>query len=212
MNKVHIVGNYADYAKMFISNGWEVVDNVDDADLVQFCGGSDVSPSMYNAQSHVTTEANPKRDTYEAAIFEMAFEQDKAIVGICRGAQFVHVMSGGKLYQDVGNHAVYGTHHVTIEDDRFKHLAPHGFSVSSTHHQMMMEGPGEVILAARLSNRKETAEGPIVITKEERDLEGVFHKETSSFCYQPHPEFFSPGHLCQKIYFQLIEELLFNEE
>ena len=208
---VHIVGNYGEYGAMFKLNGWEIVDNVEDADLVQFCGGADVSPSLYNEQSHVTTCSNPERDIYEARIFELAFEQDKAIVGICRGAQFVHVMNGGKLFQDVNNHAVHGTHHTSIEADRFKHLAPHGFGVSSTHHQMMAEGRGEVIVASRMSNRKETSTGPIVITPQERDLECVYHEATSSLCYQPHPEFFNSTHLCQKVYFQLIEELLFDE-
>jgi hypothetical protein len=209
---VHIVGNYNDYGAMFFANGWIIVDNVEDADLVQFCGGEDVNPAMYNERSHLTTHSNPDRDTYEARIFELAFEQNKAIAGICRGAQFVHVMNGGKLYQDVNNHGVHGTHYGTIVPDDLLHLAPSGFQMSSTHHQMMREDIGRVIVSAKLSNRKELDTGPIVITREERDIESMYYSTTSSLSYQPHPEFFSKGHPCQAVYFGLIEELLFCGE
>ena len=43
---VHVVGGFREYEMMFINHGWTPVDNVEDADLVQFCGGIDVTPAL----------------------------------------------------------------------------------------------------------------------------------------------------------------------
>ena len=110
---VYVVGRYPEYEEMFTNNGWLVVDNIeDDADLVQFCGGADVSPHLYNEERLETTYVDPERDAYEIAMFKLAFESGCAIAGICRGAQFVHVMNGGRLWQDVNNHGVANGHMV----------------------------------------------------------------------------------------------------
>ena len=36
-------------------------------------------------------------------------------VGVCRGSQFLCVMNGGLLVQDVGYHGVFGTHAIYNE-------------------------------------------------------------------------------------------------
>ena len=198
---VHIVGGLCDYIKMFVNNGWMGVDNVEDADLVQFCGGADVNPALYGEQQHYTTNFSNERDAYETAVYKLALLEGCAIAGICRGAQFVHVMNEGKLYQNVNNHAIAGGHHAHIVVFRLDHLAPKGFQVSSTHHQMMRKGAGEVIVSSSESTRKETGRGTTHYGTSP-DIEAVFHKGSRSLCYQPHPEFFSKDHRCQSLYFE----------
>jgi len=205
---VHIVGGYKAYHLMFTKNNWVCVDNVEDADLVQFCGGEDVSPCMYKEKKHHTTFCNAKRDLYEKRIFELAVENGCAIAGICRGGQFVHVMNGGRLYQNVDGHALSGTHRATINVPELVPLARTGLLVSSTHHQMMREGKGVVVLVADISTKKETGGG--VVTTKHMDVEAVYHEKTNSFSYQPHPEFFDKHHMCQRLYFDLVNKLLFK--
>lgn len=206
MRTVYVVGGYVDYMRMFEDNGWSCVDTIEDADLVQFCGGADVNPALYGEKPHRTTRCNLERDAYETKLYEMSFENNCAIAGICRGAQFVHVMNGGRLYQNVNKHAIFAGHqaYLPLEESGINV----GTQVSSTHHQMMREGVGKVLLVTTLATLKETADGKQALC---RDIEAVYHEGTNSLCFQPHPEFFGKDHECQRLYFRFIEELLFNE-
>jgi len=206
---VYVVGGYTEYMIMFEDNGWVITDTIEDADLVQFCGGEDVNPALYGEKSHWSSHVNFERDQYESKMYEMAFENHSAIAGICRGGQFVHVMNGGKLFQDVNNHGLRGTHYALIEVKELLHLARNGVEVSSTHHQMMREGVGLILLTSGEATFKATGTGEEA--SHSPDVEAVYHKITNSLCYQPHPEFYKKDHECQKLYFNLIEELLFND-
>src|SRR5690606_10288046 len=105
MNTVYVVGQYAEYISMFTKRGWKEAENVFDADLMLFCGGSDVDPSYYNHNKHSTTYSNIERDKHETKKWELAKELGIPCAGICRGGQFLHVMNGGELYQNVDGHA-----------------------------------------------------------------------------------------------------------
>ncbi|MHA2350998.1 MAG: gamma-glutamyl-gamma-aminobutyrate hydrolase family protein [Candidatus Thorarchaeota archaeon] len=209
---VYVVGNYPEYKSMFKANGWVVVDHLDDADLVQFCGGADVSPALYDEKAHHTTSINSKRDEYEADIFEWCFEHNVPMAGICRGAQFLHVMSGGRLWQNVNRHAIAGTHTAFVlkSQDR-PNKANQYCDVSSTHHQMMRVGEGEILVTAgaRATIKDSMRDGQNMY---DIDVEAMFHEGTGCLCYQPHPEFFNRLHECQVLYFKLIDNYLFEAE
>lgn len=67
-----------------------------------FTGGEDVSPALYNEESSPACgPSSPLRDAHETALFELARERDLPMFGICRGLQFLNVMLGGTLYQDI---------------------------------------------------------------------------------------------------------------
>jgi hypothetical protein len=220
MNVVYIVGGIKggnqSYVKMFTSAGWEVVgeDNAvaDDTlsdifkvepDLVLFTGGADVSPELYKEEVHPRTGHFPKRDEVEGLIYLGCYGADLKMAGICRGGQFLNVMNGGGMYQDIDNHT---REHIALilETGRF-------IPVSSTHHQMMIPGDGSVVKAlAHESTRKEWMEGGDVITNtdEAMDVEVVLYPESGCLCFQPHPEMFSQGHPCTDYFFELIEELI----
>lgn len=42
-----------------------------------------------------------ERDEMETMLFRMVYEQDKPLLGICRGIQYINVVMGGTLYQDL---------------------------------------------------------------------------------------------------------------
>jgi gamma-glutamyl-gamma-aminobutyrate hydrolase PuuD len=199
--KVFVVDNDVRVTRMFMANNWLVVPTAKEADLIQFTGGADVSPMLYGEPKHPRTYCDPNRDQHEANIFWHNYEKPKA--GICRGGQFLNVMSGGAMWQDVDNHAIAGTHAALFRGDYEKEV-----QVTSTHHQMMREDfHGDVFLTARLSSRKEDGyQEKANIDKVPTDVEGVFYDMTESLCFQPHPEYVDVEHECQRLYFQVLWE------
>ena len=136
---IYILGGGIQYRTMFNNLGFTVVDSIYAAQVLCFTGGADVSPSLYGEDKHPRTSVNAIRDEEEVAIYKFALNRRIPMVGICRGAQFLHIMNGGSLYQDVDNHAIYGTH------EAIDILTQEVVDVTSTHHQMMRNaGSGEV--------------------------------------------------------------------
>lgn len=147
--KVFVVGGDYLVAKMFEKNGHTLVPGPEDAELLCFTGGADVNPVYYKDVVHRTTRYDDNRDRYEIALYNLYSELPK--VGICRGSQFLNVMSGGTLWQDVDRHAIGGTHFIKYlrdgkynfdfgpdEDEDHNPRAEYAnVSVTSTHHQMM---------------------------------------------------------------------------
>ena len=123
--KVYVVGGAIGYTR-FLDNV-ELVNNLADAEVVIFTGGSDVDPSLYGKRAHITTYSCPSRDKEEKAIFEQ-ISKDQLVVGICRGSQFLCVMNGGILVQDCAGHAIGRTHAINSETEVYE--------ITSTHHQM----------------------------------------------------------------------------
>ncbi len=156
----------------------------DKPDLVCFTGGADVQPLLYN-EENVASHCSPMRDRHCQNLWDKW--PDVPRVGICRGSQFLNVMSGGAMYQDVDAHGV--DHQVTnllpMPDTGFKMGTT--LMVSSTHHQMMIAGDkGEVITIANRSTQFVSGKPRV---KPEFDTEVVWYPETKSLCYQPHPEY-----------------------
>lgn len=198
---VYIVGTDFSIHDMFRMRGWKVVSSPEEADLIQFTGGEDVSPSLYGQGSHATTRNNSSRDHYESNIFHYYGEKNK--VGICRGGQFLNVMSGGKMWQHVNNHAIGGVHDLILTNQA-PDIGNKLFKVTSTHHQMMIAGEEGIVWGiANLSTSRES-------DKEREyghydDTEIVFYPHTNSLCFQPHPEYVNIDHECQELYFNLIK-------
>lgn len=127
IKKIYVVGvaiNYAD----FIFNH-TLVDNISDADIVIFTGGEDVDPSLYGCARHHSTHSNINRDKQELAEFKK-IRPDQLVVSVCRGSQLMCVANGGKLIQNVTNHAIRSTHSI------FESSSNKLYEITSTHHQM----------------------------------------------------------------------------
>ncbi len=200
--KVAIVGSRGtcSYAKMFLKMGWEIVHVLAEADLVQFTGGEDVSPELYGAKKHPTTYNNPVRDEFEKLIFEQCIKLQVPMAGICRGGQFLNVMSGGAMWQDVDGHAIYGTHSAIDQD------TGQVVEVTSTHHQMMRPSDGAKILA--LASESTFRENVFCLHAYfEDDVEACYYPNTNALCFQPHAEF-AGADSTREYYFELIHRCL----
>ena len=203
--KVCIINSSYAYARMFKEQGWEVVASPDEADLLQFTGGEDVSPYLYHQGVHNTTYASGIRDEREQYIFQK-YVGKVPMAGICRGGQFLNVMNKGSIYQDVDNHAIGGTHGIlTGTEGRV-------LQVTSTHHQMMRPNKsGKVLATCNLTTYRDSMPNGRLARNEEEDfddVEVVLYEETKCLCFQPHPEFERAPKECTDYYFELIGELL----
>lgn len=208
--KVYIVGGDAGIERMFRNKpGYKHVLSRDEADLFCFTGGADVSPSLYHAKPHPTTGCNPERDVKERAEFIEIADRGKPMVGICRGSQFLCVMNGGWLYQDVDRHAIWGTHdcyYIDENDDVSIH------QVTSTHHQMQdpftSHNPFELWGYAQRCTYRDHEEVKREALREgsHADVEIVFWPETNCLGFQGHPEYDSKE--CRDLFFTCLTRAL----
>ena len=177
----------------------------DEADLRQinsmcsgylFTGGHDVDPSLYGEEKNALCgPACMERDRLEQTVFCMAWEDRKAVLGICRGLQLINVLMGGTLFQDlqsqfqgtcsVGHHMEppysRSCHQVELTADGplCKLLGKSTMGVNSYHHQGIRKlAPGLKAMAV--------AEDGLV--------EGIYAPDREYIqAVQWHPEFMSPG-------------------
>jgi GMP synthase-like glutamine amidotransferase len=166
--------------------------SLEQADVALFTGGSDVTPSMYGSLKSRRTWNDEGRDTLEAKIFATCEDLGIMKLGICRGAQFLTVMSGGSLIQDVTDHGV--SHEVFTKDKKT-------FILSSTHHQMMNPWGGtcpKFDLLAWSEGRSNhylngADDNDEVFAKREIEPEIVWYPATQALCIQAHPEIMNPN-------------------
>lgn len=203
--KVRIVNGSASYRSMFTELGFIVVDKKEEADLFCFTGGEDVTPSMYNSEKHPTTYSNKARDLEEIDYFTFALKHRIPMVGICRGGQFLNVMCGGSMYQNVESHTQ--GHHITDCETGEVVYA------SSTHHQMMKPSSAGHLVAFSNQNglREWFEEGVWQVDRSEQDIEVVLYKKENCLCFQPHPEFGGAEYIGLRKYFaSLLDRFLVN--
>ncbi len=191
MNKVYVVDGSGFEDRMWSSfitevneasggDFWEQTENIAEASVLIFTGGSDISPSLYKEKKLPCTHNNYERDKFEAAVFkEFASKPPVKMVGICRGAQFLCAMSGGRVWQDVNNHL--GNHTVVLPDGTTT-------EVTSTHHQMMRIGEDHRVLASAFLSTKRVSEAATYISGVHEDPEVLVHKSKRILMFQPHPE------------------------
>lgn len=184
--KIFPVGGYDEYTNWMFPTA--LVDNVEEADLVCFCGGSDVDNSLYNEPRNPTTHSDLCRDLYEKHVFELAKSLNRKMIGICRGNQFLGVMNGARLVQNQANPSFL--HPMTTHDGKT-------LIVSSTHHQSvhMWNLPDDhykllgwtVGMSAyhEDGNRHEMVIGKV---PGNREVEMVYYPKTQCLGVQQHPE------------------------
>lgn len=185
----HILGGQKVLEAMLRSEGARPT-GISKADFVIFMGGTDIDSELYGEQPHKKAQLpNIDRDRLEVAIYKATPSQFR--IGICRGAQLLHVMNGGKLWQHVEHHL--GNHPLMYETESG---LKRNYDVSSTHHQMM-QGPfkdGQVWAWANQTRKREFVNGRSFLVGDTHwsDPEVVAYKKTNTLCFQPHPEMMSP--------------------
>lgn len=204
LKTVYIEHSSMAYQDMFKRMGFTVVHSPEAADILCFTGGADVTPAMYGDAKHRATGNDPYRDAKEKRLYDWAIENRKPMVGICRGGQFLNVMSGGRMYQDVTEHC--GDHDIVdVETGEV-------FYVSSTHHQMMMPSADASIVATSTNRGAREWFDQEMFRRDvsDTDYEVVFYPSTQCLCFQPHPEFSDNVYAGMHSYFAALLNRFFN--
>lgn len=152
-------------------------------------GGQDVDPAIYGETPIPQMgEICTVLDQMERQVLEYAIKEDKAVLGICRGIQYLNAMLGGSLYQDLNvQHPSKTEHHMEPPYDRVIHqvqiidgsplhqlLQVTELGVNSYHHQAVKT------LAPSLTVMAESEDGLV---------EAVYMpKKTYVWAVQWHPE------------------------
>jgi hypothetical protein len=193
-----IVGGDGMIYRMMAGLSYQASDSIEKAGIVFFTGGADVDPSLYGEKKHRCTHSDINRDIYESQVYS-SLRKDVLKIGICRGAQFLNVMNGGKLWQH-SDHP--GIHHVFVSS-----FVGHGLvEVNSTHHQIMRlnyEKKFHRLAYADAATFREDGEGNGETFHEkcnckvkddlcpcnQPDEEVIYYPDTRCLCFQPHPEY-----------------------
>jgi gamma-glutamyl-gamma-aminobutyrate hydrolase PuuD len=198
-----VADDEARFAKMFARAQCRRAESVHEADLIVFGGGSDVDPVLYGETRHDSTWPSPSRDKTDMDLYLMCKEHGIPMLGICRGAQFLHVMNGGKLYQDVDGH--YGDHSMWDILNN-KHLE----KISSVHHQMVIENVrgGMEIIGTSAKSHERALNNKNYSVGSHADIEAFWYRDTCCIGIQGHPEY-EGYHYFTKWTLEILEELVF---
>ena len=206
--KIYVVGMALVYANWMEG---EIVENMEDADLVLFTGGEDVSPELYKESKHYTTSNNPSRDRYEVEEYLKAKNLGKPCCGICRGSQFLCVMSGGKLIQHQSHPGE--KHEIFTKDGKT-------IRVTSSHHQAQLPYNLPLEDYTILGWTKDLLgfhkDGNNNEINPELECEDVIYHKTNCLGIQSHPEWCYPPHSPSEIvmidYYQSLLTKFLNKE
>lgn len=154
-------------------------------------GGEDISPSIYGEKPGIFTGADDRpspRDYDEIDMYVEAVNRGYPIIAICRGAQLVCALEGGKVIQHVENHAGI-SHYITTNDGRT-------FRSNSLHHQMMYpfnlsKDEFEMIAWTKdsMSSFYLNGEDKEIEPRPPVEPEVVYFPQSKTIAIQGHPEF-----------------------
>jgi len=133
-----------------LSAGDDNLAAVDTCDALVLSGGIDIHPDFYGGGDVYSpglakeVKWDKDRDKFEIAALKRAWEQEKPVLGVCRGLQLINVVRGGTLVQDLGvqkdethqYHQKDKQHGVTIEKGSLLFtISGEGGEANSAHHQ-----------------------------------------------------------------------------
>lgn len=166
--------------------------------IAAFTGGEDINPALYGEKPIRGVYFSEKRDKIETEAYKL-IPSNVLKVGICRGAQLLNVLSGGKLWQHVDGHS--GGHLTTDLRTGINYF------VSSVHHQVMRPAKGAEIIAVSRQATELAAEKELIksgVKPTNIEIEALWYPSTRSLCFQGHPEF-GPK-TCSDYFVQLLME------
>ena len=122
------------------SNAVDVLKNVDG---VLFTGGEDIAPSLYAVQQdwhriEAEIDYNAARDVSDFLTMTYCLDHDIPLLGFCRGAQMLGVVSGATVIQDIptwfasqGLPYNYEHRREKAEGETYRDYTPHDVTLSS---------------------------------------------------------------------------------
>ena len=186
LGTVWVVPGYMENAivQMFNREGYQAFTHREYAneapDYIVLTGGCDINPKVYGEKNQGSMYWSDARDAYELSIWGR-FKGQSAFLGICRGAQLLNVLNGGKMIQDLPSHHG-GERRIVTKDFGDVYT-------EECHHQGMVVG----------SDGESLAFDPV-----DKNDEVIWYPKSKSFCFQAHPEY---GPETAKVFFKFINWL-----
>jgi len=209
-----LYNSFYPFGDMEIFKDFEIADRADfdfqAGDVLVVWGGADIHPSLYNKGRSQRSGADimpSRRDTIEWGLMKKAKELKVPIIGICRGAQMLTALEGGKLYQHTDNHS--GSHEVMTADGQ-------SFVTNSIHHQMMVpDGTKHELIAwtkpiATVYHDVDELGNEIIYERghKDKDPEFIYYPDVNGFAIQWHPEMMSARTAASNYVLNFIEKRL----
>lgn len=189
-------------------------DILESASLVVFTGGPDIDPDIYDSSEgrhKYTRTGNMRRDRIEVDVFDICKQAGVPMLGICRGAQLLCALSGGKVVQSITGHVLQ--HDIELWDyDKNKFvLCPD--KATSTHSQMMYPFSMDEIdyyclgkPPLKLSTRYERGPNVQSYSDVPYEPEILYFPFTECLSIQGHPEYDAAGKHYKKYCMDLIKQ------
>jgi len=178
--------------------------------MVLFTGGEDVSPHLYGDESPDNLcHCSKERDKKETALFTHAVKNKIKMTGICRGAQFINVMSGGTLLHHMDGHEIKNHRFMS---SRLAFDKP--INVNSLHHQMIIPPNDGYIIGwcpEKLSGNSYMGYHDKEVNWPGPEVEAMLIPRTLCCGVQYHPEMMEEDTTGYKFYRNLIRDMLTME-
>lgn len=203
-----LLQEYADTIKACKFDETNVAEVMDGIDGVFFCGGEDISPSLFKtpvpAANH-GEEINATRDISDYTLMAYCIEKDIPVFAACRGEQMMGIVSGVTFIQDITDY--YASKGVEYAETAETHrMAPGMENRTYARHEItVLDGSkwlGDIVGSNKLENVSswhhqaiESVEGTELTLVATANLGGVeivegIERQDKTFCLglQFHPE------------------------
>lgn len=129
-----------------------IKEQINSIDGLLLTGGGDMHPNHFGQKPHSKLGPTTRdRDNFEFEAFGLAINDEKPVLGICRGHQVINIAMGGTLYQDLScinrptlRHAdprqttkVFHKVKIARGSKLYKILGSSDIETNSSHHQVI---------------------------------------------------------------------------
>lgn len=128
-------------------------------DGIVVSGGDDIDPGLYLPDAPETAPADAARDAFETEALHRAIDGGIPILGICRGAQLLNVVLGGRLHSDLRRIRQHTSNRRTPFARKTLQVEPGSQlagilggtrrRINSLHHQAISELGSELVVSGR---------------------------------------------------------------
>lgn len=160
-------------------------DAIASVDFVLLTGGTDISPAIYHQERGDHTDIpDSTRDHTEVSLIKKCMVLGVPIVGICRGAQLISSVYGGRLVQHDPSKIHLSSHDLLLSS---------GFTLENcyaNHHQLIIPPPESTVLAMY------------------KGVNEIVRHGSKGLSVQYHPEWHHTSDCQRKYFYKLIHDLL----